>query len=264
MGLLGPALRRPQAAGARRQILQGARRRALPARRHAGRLHRPQRHDHGVPAQPGLGRHRQDGRRPVLERGQHAPLFRAPGELPSPAVLALHPEDHRLESDRARLFRLALHRKGPAQDGAGRQEPDRDHQASRAEHLQGAAQSAAAAARGTGRQARSQRLARSTSWRSREFTTRRSPPASTPATARASSCARWRRSIPTACTSSSMRSSPRCCSTIPTAPSASPTARVRGSIAPAQIRTRPPARSARCGSRARSSCRAAPSTRRSS
>ena len=64
--------------------------RALPPRRHARRLHRPQRDDHGLPAQQRLGRHRRADRGPLVERRGDARLLRAAGalHLPGPSAHA--------------------------------------------------------------------------------------------------------------------------------------------------------------------------------
>ncbi len=58
LAVLRAALRRPDAAGAGSEVRAGAGRRPLPALGHPRRLHRPQRHDHRVPARRRLGRHR--------------------------------------------------------------------------------------------------------------------------------------------------------------------------------------------------------------
>ena len=107
-----------RAAGARRQIRQGRERRSLSARRHARRLHRAQRHDHGLSEQRGLGPCRAVDRRCVLGRQADAALLPAAGKLPSPHSVALAVQADRHQSEPARLLRLALNREGDPEVGA--------------------------------------------------------------------------------------------------------------------------------------------------
>ena len=125
MGVLRSALFRSGAVGAGRQIRQEGRRRALSARRHARRLHRAQRDDHGLSEQFGLGLHRGDHRRPVLASRQHAPLFPAAGELPPSLAVPAALSPHRMESDAARVLGLALDREGDPEGRAERPRPRR-------------------------------------------------------------------------------------------------------------------------------------------
>jgi hypothetical protein len=104
LGLLRPHLRRRRPAEAEREARPARGGRALPARRHPGRLHRAQRPHHPLPPQPRLGRDRQDLRRPELERRADEPLLRAD------RALRLRAEEA-FERVAPRLRRLARHQR---------------------------------------------------------------------------------------------------------------------------------------------------------
>ncbi len=102
---------------------------AVPARRHAGRLHRAQRDDLRAAPRLRLERHRRTHGRRHLARGQHAPLRPPGGGLPPPAVLAL-PGGARHRPAGPRLARLAARRARDAARGVLRRRdaaPGRRH-----------------------------------------------------------------------------------------------------------------------------------------